>query len=796
LLVLTGAAAINGTGNALNNTISGNDGANILNGGGGSDILIGGLGDDTYVTDGGDTITEAANAGTDTVQSSVSLTLGANLENLTLTGTAAINGTGNALNNTITGNAAANVLNGGAGVDVLIGGLGDDTYYVDNTSDVVREVSGGGVDVVIASATFSMAGQNIENLTLTGSSAINATGNGLANHLIGNAAANALNGGGGADVMEGGLGNDTYVTDGGDTIIEAANAGTDTVQSSVTLMLGDNLENLTLIGTAAINGTGNALNNTITGNAAANVLNGGAGVDVLIGGLGDDTYYVDNTSDVVREVSGGGVDVVIASATFSMAGQNIENLTLTGSSAINATGNGLANHLIGNAAANALNGGGGADVMEGGLGDDTYVTDGGDTITEAANAGTDTVQSSVSLTLGDNLENLTLIGTAAINGTGNALNNTITGNAAANVLNGGAGVDVLIGGLGDDTYYVDNTSDVVREVSGGGVDVVIASVTFSLAGQNIENLTLTGSDAINATGNGLANYLIGNAAANVLNGGGGVDVMEGGLGDDTYVTDGGDTIIEAANAGTDTVQSSVTLTLGDNLENLTLTGTASDGTGNALNNTITGNAAANVLNGGAGVDVLIGGLGDDTYYVDNAGDVVKEAAGGGVDTVNASVTFSLAGQNIENLTLTGSAAINATGNGLANHLIGNAAANVLSGGLGTDTLEGGLGADRYLFNTTLNGVSNVDTIVGFSVVDDKIALDHSVFASLTTLGTLSADAFYIGAGAHDATDRLIYNAGVGGLYYDADGNGAGAAVQFATLSTGLNTLANTNFVVV
>ena len=273
------------------------------------------------------------------------------------------------------------------------------------------------------------------------------------NVITGNSAANVLDGGSGADTMAGGLGNDTYVADNvGDIVTESLNEGTDTVQSSVTYTLGVNVENLTLVGSSAINGTGNALDNVLTGNSAANV---------LIGGGGNDTYVI-GAGDSVVEAANSGTETVQSALTYTL-GSNLENLSLTGSAAINGTGNSLDNILTGNSAAN---------VLTGGSGNDTYVVGSGDSVVEAASAGTDTVQSSVSWTLGSNLENLTLTGLSAINGTGNSSANILSGSSANNILSGANGNDTLRGGLGNDTVNGGSGNDTFLFGRGDGQDLV------------------------------------------------------------------------------------------------------------------------------------------------------------------------------------------------------------------------------------------------------------------------------------------------------------------------------------
>ena len=631
-------------------------------------------------------------------------------------------------------------------------------------------------DTLQSSVTASLATTpKIENLTLTGTANINGTGNINSNTITGNSGNNILDGGGiSYDTLKGGLGNDTYiVNDGGfgyGSIYENSNEGTDTVQYSSTNTYGgytlsdySNLENLTLTGTSDFYGTGNSFNNVITGNSGKNTLDGQAGIDTLLGGLGDDTYRVDTTTDTITELASQGTDTVESSVTFSLAAlANVENLTLTGSAAINGTGNAGNNVLQGNSANN---------ILSGGLGNDTYVVNStGDTVTELAAQGTDTIQSTITFSLETltNIENLTLIkdysSSVIANGTGNALNNVITGNNDNNILDGKSGVDTLLGGNGDDTYIVDSTTDTITELQYQGGDTVQSSVTFTLAA-NVDKLTLTGTANINGTGNADGNTIIGNSGNNILDGGNtsssffGTDSLQGGAGNDTYIVSGSSyttTITENLNEGTDTVQYSSTnsfdsYTLGNNLENLTLTGTIGiSGYGNTLNNVITGNSGNNnlqgyagndTLNGGTGTDTLTGGSGDDVYQVDSTTDTIYETQGEGTDTIQSSVTFTIAStmgapywDNIENLILTGSNAINGTGNLGSNILTGNTANNTLSGDAGNDILTGASGKD------TLTGGAGIDKF-GYKTLTDSLLANFDVITDFNA--TTSNDLFLV-----------------------------------------------------
>ena len=202
-----------------NDKLFGGAGNDLLDGGAGSDRMTGGKGNDTYVVDhASDKVIEKAGQGTDTVKASITHTLSANVENLTLTGLAGIDGTGNALNNVIIGNAGNNVLDGGAGADLLIGGAGDDTYIID-ASDTVSEATGAGTDTVKTSLATYALGANVENLTFTGGGDFTGTGNDLANLIIGGASINTLYGGIGDDTLSGANGvNALFGGDGTDTV--------------------------------------------------------------------------------------------------------------------------------------------------------------------------------------------------------------------------------------------------------------------------------------------------------------------------------------------------------------------------------------------------------------------------------------------------------------------------------------------------------------------------------------------------------------------------------------------------
>lgn len=395
-----------------------------------------------------------------------------------------------------------------------------------------------------------------------------------------------------------------------------------------------------------------------------------------------------------------------------------------------------------------------------------------------------------------NFANLVLSGKAAINGTGDAHDNSITGNDGKNTLDGGGGTNVLIGGKGDDTYIVRDMLDTLVETADGGKkDHVHADVSYALA-DFIEMLTLTGTGDINATGNTLNNTITGNTGNNTLDGGGGMNKLAGGLGDDVYVLHNTkDKITEKTDEGKDRIDTTLdtfSLSRFATIEDLSYIGGGDARlTGNKSDNTLTGGAGNDTLDGGTGADALFGGAGNDTYFIDNALDTVTELDGEGYDTLLSSVSVVLA-DYIEAVTLAGRSSIHATGNGMDNTITGNKYDNSLSGLDGSDIIDGlggndfysgGNGDDIFHVSTALNAKKNVKTIDDFTSGEDSLHLNATAFKWKGDLGELLSQNFAATADglATDADQRIIYNTTTGTLSYDADGNGRGKAVLFAVL---------------
>ncbi|RZJ62301.1 MAG: calcium-binding protein [Acidovorax sp.] len=770
-------------GNALNNVLIGNDGDDTISGGLGADTLQGGSGNDR--------------------------------------------------------------LDGGAGVDRMVGGMGDDEYFVDSATDVIIEDAGAGADHVsvgfTAAGTYVLAA-NVEDAKVESSAslAVNLTGNGAGNALVGHAGKNILIGGLGNDTLEGNGGADTV--DGGadtDTLVLQGNRNEYTVSRTTTDLVltrgseivtfrnveniefadtmvgeqvlrdvaaGDTADNITGTsgadnfdgkgGNDTLNGVGgnDTLagglgddklfggddNDALAGGAGNDTLDGGLGDDALDGGAGNDTYFVDSLSDQVMEALNAGTDtvnVVLASGSYALAA-NVENALVSMSAALGLVGNGLNNvltgnlgndtlsgglgndTLVGNAGNDTLDGGAGSDGMAGGADDDTYLVDvAADVVTEGVGAGTDLVQvafaAAGSYTLGANVENGIIVSAPGlkVNLTGNAGNNLLTGNTGDNVITGGAGDDTLVGAGGNDTldggvgtadvaafsgvfedYVVArlSTTDVrFTHLNTGAITIVRGAETFTFDGggpnrtlsEVVTNTASAGADTINGTSG--ADSIDGLAGNDVLNGLGGNDTLIGGLGDDK-------------------------------------------------------------LDGGADGDRLEGGAGNDIYTVDSLADQVIEALNAGTDLVNltlAAGSYDLS-PNVENATVTTSAALGLMGNALNNVLTGNDGNDTLNGGLGSDTLVGGAG------NDLLDGGAGGDRMTG-GTGDDTYLVDAAtdMVVEGTDPGTDLVQVAFAAAGTYTVAANVEHAAVINGLNVNLTGNAGGNALTGGAGNNLLNGMA-------
>ncbi|OYQ31714.1 hypothetical protein CHU95_21505 [Niveispirillum lacus] len=726
------------------NYIDGGDGNDTIDGAMGNDTLIGGSGHDSLIGGYGDDSLE-----------------------------------GGFGNDTLVATAGNDALIGGAGIDRLVGGSGRDRFVMARSSDtrLTTALTFNSMDTIVNfdfGGSGNLLGDSVELPfavnSVVSSSVVRATGVSFYEAMNGLFARgrplNETNTAGlfsylgevylliSGPTRTNNLGTDDYifrlqafsgsldVTDFGYSFSVTDAAGKVTVNTTAaSYTLSATQDNILYLGAGTFRGFGNDRNNSITGGDGNDTLDGGAGADTLTGGEGNDTYVIDDTGDVIAETDG--IDTVQTALTLFTLAADLEHLQFTGTADATGTGNG---------SDNSISGGTGADTLTGLAGDDT--------------------------------------------------------------LDGGSGTDSLVGGAGNDTYIVDNANDVILELAGEGTDTVRSrSATYSL-GAELEALVFVGVGAFTGTGNGLDNAITGGtgndtlngaAGADTLTGGGGADVLIGGAGNDVYiVTAGSAAITELAGEGTDIVRTSLTtFTLAAEVENLIYTGTAAfTGTGNDSNNILTGAAAADTLrgaagddslDGAAGADRLIGGLGNDTYIVDNAGDVVVEAAGEGTDTVRTSLTSYSLTADVDNLIYTGGGNFIGTGNALANAITGGAAADTLTGGGGADTLTGGTGADSFvLSNASDSPVATAMTIADFATADgDRIDLSGIDADSSTP----ADNAFtFIGAAAFtNVAGQLRIAAAGADLQLLGDINGDGTA-DFAITLTAVTTLAATDIV--
>lgn len=532
-------------------------------------------------------------------------------------------------------------------------------------------------------------------------------------------------------------------------------------------------------------------NDTLLGGTGSDVLDGGLGIDTLDGGAGDDVILIRGTEAQKDLFTGGSGEESLGDAV------RVEGTAAVSLNGFDATAQGI-ERWIGN----------GQNVL-------------GSSLSERFDLSGLTQISGLSYVDAGSGNDL-LIGSTFVD--------DLRGGSGNDDIDGGAGADILQGGSGNDTYHVDDAGDQIIELTGAGTDTVLSSIDFSLAGANLENLTIVGGVGRTGVGNALANLMTGGAGADTLDGGDGKDVLDGGAGDDTLiggldddtflVDSAGDVIVEAANGGKDTVKATASsYTLSGNLETLIYVGAgAFTGIGNDLANTITGDAGDDTLNGGAGDDKLYGGLGadnliggdgkdsldggagadtlaggagNDSYIIDDSLDAIIEVAGGGSDSARVTAQAWTLSDQVESLTFIGSGDFAGTGNALANSmtggggadslvglggadkLIGGAGGDSLTGGSGADTLTGGLGADVFVFTTASDSlVSAQDRIVDFSQLDgDRIDLSQ-IDANSGLGGDQAFDFLGTAAFTHHAGElRYAVVGGVTTVSLDINGDG-------------------------
>jgi Ca2+-binding RTX toxin-like protein len=584
--------------------------------------------------------------------------------------------------------------------------------------------------------------------------------------------------------------------------------------------------------------------NSLLGNQGDNVLIGGSGQDWLYGRGGSNTLDGAGGFDYADYYHYSGsvyIDLTVGRAIHATGIDTLRNIEWFGGTPENDTfiGDGNGSHFIGMHGNDTILSGGGSDTFDGGDGTDTVVYSGPSSNYLVEATGRANEYNVTDLTTGavDRINGVEVVrfGDTETAPTGFIkTDQSFDGTAQwGGTIVGGSGSDTVSYAAANHTVWVNLGLDdsYAKALDGSERSAGLVSIENVTGAPNSHNY-LYGSQANNVLiGGNASDWLGGRGGSNTLDGRGGIDIVDyydtwapvivdltagraihgtgtdtlidveqfrGSYFADTFIGDGLDNAFLSMH-GNDTMRGNggadwldgyfgEDVIYGDQGDDRLFGGDDNDTLyGGADNDVLDGDAGNDTLSGGSGQNTLTGGLGDDVYLVDSASDVIVETAGQGtLDRVVTSVSYTLsAGAEIEafaTAAAAGTTALNLTGNAYANAITGNAGANMLNGGLGRDVLTGLGGTDSFVFDTAL-GANNVDTIADYAK-GERILLDDAIFARAGAVGQLTGAAFYSGTAAHDANDRIIYDAKTGAVFYDADGTGATAAVQFATVTGG------------
>jgi serralysin len=690
--------------------------------------------------------------------------------------------------------------------------------------------------------TFSNVGGRTGNVSIARGTVIeNAIGGSGVDTIVGNSANNEITGNGGNDILDGGAGTgDIAVYAGNSSEYQVVTNGGVTTVTGLGARAGDGADTLTNIESIRFANTsislGSAANNPVqlgSPTMADQAVNDGAVYSYQIPA----TSFIDldvgtvltfvatmangsalpawlNFNAATRTFSGipplasvgSTLDIRVTASDQSTSAADNFLLTINLAPGADIVGSSTADILFGTFRSETMIGLDGEDIFYGSAGADRI--DGGvglaDTVNYSLSPGGVTINLSSGAANGGDANGDFLV---ALEGAiGSAFADNIIGTAGNDMIEGGAGDDILNGGLGTDTVsYASSTF----------------GVTVHLDNPTSQNTVQQGMDTIigfeNIIGSNSHDSLWGDAGNNVIEGrdgfdtivsGGGINVLIGGAGGDTYFAQGSfDTVTEAIGGGYDVVlaQTNFALGAGSEVEALAVN-TAAGITlgGNEFGQTLTGGSGDDTLNAGGGNDLLISGAGtnilagganDDIYYAQGINDVVTELAGGGFDVVLAGGNLTLASNSeVEVIAVNTATGVTIVGSNITQTIQGGAGNDRFIGGLGNDTLTGSGGADTFVLRNTF---VDRDFITDFTSGSDKIEISAALFGGGLSAGGLTAAQFLSGAGAVAATtaaQRFIYNSSTGNLYFDADGNGAGASVIIANLSN-VGTLTASDFII-